>query len=75
MRDGIYEYNVWIHIEGVNKGGDVIEGDEYHEPRKVGNYRGDRACEDAHRLCCHLMTAADEFERLEEEGDTYGQNV
>ncbi len=29
-------YKVWVHIEGLNAEGDIIEGDENHEPREAG---------------------------------------
>ncbi len=29
-------YKVWIHIEGLNDEGDMVEGDEYNEPREAG---------------------------------------
>lgn len=31
-------YNAWLHIEGVDVGGDVLEGDSYHEPRSLGSF-------------------------------------
>lgn len=31
-------YKVWIHIEGITEGGDVIEGDDYFEPVEVGEF-------------------------------------
>jgi len=32
-------YKVWIHIEGQNKDGDCIEGDDYFEPREAGCFK------------------------------------
>lgn len=32
----VKKYKVWLHIEGLNKDGDCIEGDDYHEPREAG---------------------------------------
>lgn len=29
-------YKVWVHIEKVTAGGDVLEGDEFHEPHEAG---------------------------------------
>jgi len=31
----VTHYKVWIHIEGLDKHGDCVEGDDYHEPREV----------------------------------------
>jgi hypothetical protein len=38
-KEKVAKYNVWIHIEGVNKDGDCIEGDEYYEPLKAGSFK------------------------------------
>jgi len=32
----VKQYKVWVHIEGLNKDGDCIEGDDYHEPTEAG---------------------------------------
>ncbi len=29
-------YKVWVHVEGLNAEGDIIEGDSYYEPREAG---------------------------------------
>jgi hypothetical protein len=31
----VKEYKVWIHIEGLDKNGDCIEGDSFHEPHEL----------------------------------------
>ena len=33
------KYKVWIHLEGLNKDGDCVEGDDWHEPREAGCFR------------------------------------
>lgn len=38
MSNKVVKYNVWVHIEGVNRDGDTVE-DEYHEPQKVGEFK------------------------------------
>jgi hypothetical protein len=41
-------YKVWVHIERVTEDGDVLEGDEYHEPHEAGEFDTLEAAE-AHR--------------------------
>ena len=36
MNSKVKKYKVWVHIEGLNKDSDCIEGDDYHEPREAG---------------------------------------
>lgn len=50
------KYKVWIHIEGLNKDGDCIEGDEYFEPREAGCFKNKSQ---ALRRQDGLMLAAD----------------
>lgn len=35
----VVKYKVWVHIEGLNKVGDCIEGDGHHEPREAGCFK------------------------------------
>ncbi|MFA5375901.1 MAG: hypothetical protein WC455_09180 [Dehalococcoidia bacterium] len=35
----VTHYKVWLHIEGLDKNGDCIEGDDFHEPREVARTR------------------------------------
>lgn len=44
----VKSYKVWVHIEGLDKHGDCIEGDDYHEPREAGEFDTPEAAE-AHR--------------------------
>jgi len=37
-KEKVVKYNVWVHIEGVNKDGDTVE-DEYYEPLKAGEFK------------------------------------
>lgn len=39
MSNKVVKYNVWIHIEGVNRDGDCIEGDDIHEPVEAGEFK------------------------------------
>lgn len=34
----VVEYKVWVHIEGLDKDGDTVEGDEYFEPHEIGSF-------------------------------------
>lgn len=38
MASKVAKYKVWIHIEGVDRNGDCVEGDEFHEPHSAGEY-------------------------------------
>ncbi len=51
----VKKYKVWVHIEGLNKDGDCIEGDDYHEPREAGCVE---TLEEAERLRDVLLDAA-----------------
>jgi hypothetical protein len=50
------KYKVWIHIEGLNKDGDCIEGDDYFEPREAGCFKYKS---EALMCCDNLLFAAD----------------
>lgn len=39
------KYKVWIHIEGTDKDGDCVEGDEFFEPEEVGCFSSARKAE------------------------------
>lgn len=45
MMSKVTHYKVWLHIEGLNKDGDCIEGDDFHEPREVTRTRSREAAE------------------------------
>jgi len=35
----VVKYKVWLHIEGLDKYGDCVEGDDYHEPNEAGCFK------------------------------------
>jgi len=50
-RHGVVKYKVWVHIEGLNKDGDMIEGDDYFEPHEAACVKSaKRAMEIQNRL-------------------------
>jgi len=51
----VKKYKVWVHIEGLNKDGDCIEGDEYYEPCEAGCVK---TPEEAERLRDALLDVA-----------------
>ena len=51
----VKSYKVWIHIEGIDKHGDCLEGDDYHEPREAGHVD---TLEEAERLRDTLLEEA-----------------
>ena len=34
-----FQYKLWLHMEGITKGGDTIEGDEFYEPLELGSFK------------------------------------
>jgi hypothetical protein len=50
------KYKVWVHIEGLNKEGDCIEGDGYFEPREAGEFEREY---DAVRLRDAILALSD----------------
>jgi hypothetical protein len=55
MSRKVDHYKVWVHIEGLSKDGDCIEGDDYHEPREAGCVK---TPEEAERLRDTLLETA-----------------
>ena len=51
----VKKYKVWLHIEGLNKDGDCIEGDAYYEPHEAGCVK---TLEEAERLRDALLDVA-----------------
>lgn len=51
----VVKYKVWVHIEGLNKEGDCIEGDGHHEPREAGCFK---TAEEAEHLRDLLLNIA-----------------
>ena len=35
----VTHYKVWLHIEGLDKNGDCIEGDDFYMPKEVARTR------------------------------------
>lgn len=35
----VTHYKVWLHIEGLDKNGDCIEGDDFYMPKEVARKR------------------------------------
>lgn len=62
-RNKVTHYKVWIHIEGLNETGDVVEGDEYFESNEVGCVDTLTEAEDLRELileyCERLLEGAD----------------
>ena len=52
----VVKYKVWVHIEGLNKEGDCIEGDGHHEPREAGCFE---TAEEAEHLRDLLLKIAE----------------
>lgn len=40
------KWKVWIHIEGLDKDDDTVEGDEYFEPHEAGCFKTAAKAED-----------------------------
>jgi hypothetical protein len=57
-KEKVVRYNVWVHIEGVNKEGDTIEGDDYYEPHKAGEFKKLETAEEFRDM---LVDTADRF--------------
>lgn len=43
---GATHYKIWIHIEGLDKDGDCVEGDEFFEPHEAGCFKTSAKAED-----------------------------
>lgn len=55
MMSKVTHYKVWLHIEGLNKDGDCIEGDDFYMPKEVARTR---SREKAEVMVDAIMTVA-----------------
>ena len=54
----VFAYKVWVHIEGIDEGGDCVEGDDYYGPEEAGVFDTSDEAED---LQGFLVDVADEW--------------
>ena len=61
----VVEYNVWVHVEGVNAEGDTIQGDSWYEPMKVGSYKSSEQAVAVQNMLVDSVNSEEEEEEIE----------
>ncbi len=50
IKNKVVEWKVWVHVEGLDRAGDILEGDEYQEPMEAGCFTKRAAAHECQNL-------------------------